>query len=151
MASPPEYLIDTNVLLRLSRYSDPLQPAIESALSVLDGRGAKLYYSLQNIAEFWNIATRPAERNGYGLSIAKTNTRIEYIERTMTLLPDTAAVYAAWRRLVSAHNVRGIQVHDVRLAAIMEAHRVTNILTLNQPDFVRYSEVRVVHPSEIQL
>ena len=58
------YLIDTNILLRLSQYDDPQQPSIEDALGTIDRRGAGLYFSLQNIAEFWNVCTRRAERNG---------------------------------------------------------------------------------------
>ncbi len=96
------------------------------------------------------MCTRPAERNGYGLSIAETNHRVEAIERTMTLLPDNEQVYSIWRQLVLANNVRGLQVHDARLAAIMQAYGVAHILTLNQPDFLRYAEVQVVHPSQVQ-
>ncbi len=72
MVSVPEYLIDTNILLRLSRESDPQQHVIQTALDTLDRRGAELYFALQNIAEFWNVCTRPVERNGYGLSIDET-------------------------------------------------------------------------------
>ncbi len=68
----------------------------------------------------------------------------------MTLLPDNDRVYSLWRQLVFANNVRGVQVHDARLAALMEAYGVTHILTLNQPDFVRYSKVNVIHPGQVQ-
>ncbi len=143
------YLIDTNMLLRLYREQDPFHKVIVNALEVLDSKGADLHFSLQNIAEFWNVCTRPAERNGYGLSIGETNRRVEMIERTLTFLPDSDEVYAIWRRLVLANNIRGVQVHDARLAALMHAYGVPNILTLNQPDFARYSGIRVVHPSEV--
>ncbi len=150
MALAPDYLIDTNVLLRLSRYDDSQQPLIRDALNILNRQGAELYFSLQNIAEFWNVSTRPIERNGYGLSTAETASQVEIIERNMTLLPDNDLVYSTWRQLVSTHNVRGVQVHDARLAALMYAYGITHILTLNQPDFIRYSKVRVVHPSQVQ-
>ncbi len=52
MASESEYLIDTNVLLRLSRQSDPQHQVVQTALDVLDRQGAEFYFSLQNIAEF---------------------------------------------------------------------------------------------------
>lgn len=151
MASTPGYLIDTNILLRLSRLDDPRHQVIKAALKDLNGRGAGLYFSLQNIAEFWNVCTRPAEHNGYGLSIAETNKFVEQLERTMTFLPDTERVYSIWRQLVLAKNVRGVQVHDARLAAIMQAYGLTHILTLNQPDFLRYTNIQAIHPSQIQL
>ena len=34
-------------------------------------------------------------------------------------LPDHASVYDEWLRLVIAHEVKGIQVHDARLVAFM--------------------------------
>ncbi len=149
MPSESDYLIDTNVLLRLSRQSDPQHQVVQTALDILNEQDAEFYFSLQNIAEFWNVCTRPVDRNGYGLSIEETNQRVEVIERTMTLLPDNDQVYSFWRQLVLANNVRGVQVHDARLAALMEAYGVTNILTLNQPDFVRYSNLKAIHPSQI--
>ena len=81
--------------------------------------------------------------------MAETNRRVEFIERTMTFLPDSEAVYSVWRTLAIDHNVRGVQVHDARLAAIMLVHGVARILTLNPADFVRYSGVQAVHPSEV--
>ena len=150
MASEPDYMIDTNVLLHLFRIDDPLHQLIKSTLSDLNGQGTGLYFSLQNIAEFWNVCTRPVERNGFGLSIPETNRCVQQIERTMTFLPDTDQVYSTWRQLVIANNVRGVQMHDARLAAIMRAYSLTYILTLNQPDFLRYSDIQAVHPNQLR-
>ena len=150
MVSTPGYLIDTNVLLRLFRTVDPQHQFIKTALRDLNGQGAGLYFSLQNIAEFWNVCTRPLERNGYGLTISETNRCVQEIERTMTFLPDSEEVYSIWRRLVMAHDVRGVQVHDARLAAIMQAYGLIRILTMNQPDFLRYENVQAIHPSQLQ-
>jgi predicted nucleic acid-binding protein len=150
MAVLPGYLIDTNVLLRLSRKTDEDHRCVKDALDLLDKLGEEFYFSLQNIAEFWNVCTRPAERNGYGLTIVETKEFVEELERTMTFLPDTDEVYSIWRKLVLANNVRGVQVHDARLAAIMQAYGLTHILTLNQPDFLRYSNIQAIHPSQVQ-
>jgi predicted nucleic acid-binding protein len=150
MAFVPRYLIDTNVLLRIFREDDPQHQLTRAALDELGRRGIETCFSLQNVAEFWNVCTRPLERNGYGLSISDTNHCIDRIERTMTYLPDTEQVYWIWRRLVVVNNVRGVQVHDARLAAIMQAYGLTHILTLNQADFLRYENIQAVHPSQLQ-
>jgi predicted nucleic acid-binding protein len=144
------YLVGTNVLLRLSRLDDPQQQLIKAAINELNGQGAGLYFALQNIAEFWNVCTRPTERNGFGLSIAETGQYVEQMERTFTFLPDNEHVYSIWRRLVIANNVRGAQVHDARLVAIMQAYGVPRILTQNQPDFLRYAGIEAVHPGQVQ-
>ena len=151
MAEWPRYLVDTNVLLRISQQDDPQHELVGTSIERLFKQGSELCFTSQNVAEFWNVCTRPAERNGYGLTIAETNRRVEYIERTMTFLPDDETVYSIWRQLVIANNVHGVQVHDARPAAIMRAYGVTHILTLNQPDFLRYSNIQAVHPNQVQL
>jgi predicted nucleic acid-binding protein len=145
----PKYLIDTNVLLRIFRIDDPQHQLIRASLDELGNRDTESCFSLQNIAEFWNVCTRPADRNGYGISIADTNECVEYIERTMTFLPDNQEVYSIWRQLVIAKNVRGVQVHDAHLVAIMLAYGLTEILTLNQADFLRYADIQAVHPNQL--
>jgi hypothetical protein len=62
-------LVDTNVLLRIPKRSDPNHQAVDRALSQLAIQGTSLYYAHQNIAELWNTMTRPQSRNGFGLSI----------------------------------------------------------------------------------
>jgi len=150
MASWPPFLVDTNVLLRLSQQDHPEHKLIGTAIRSLVRQGSELCFGMQNIAEFWNVCTRPVDRNGFGLTIDETGQRVEYIESTMTYLPDTQRVYSIWRELVVVHNVRGIQVHDARLAAIMKAYGLTRILTLNQSDFLRYAGIQAVHPSQVQ-
>ena len=141
----PPHLVDTNILLRISRRDDPDHAMVDAALTKLRSSGTILYYTHQNISEFWNVATRPANRNGFGLSVSDTERETRAIEREMVLLPDSAAVYQEWRRLVFTHSVCGVQVHDARLAAAMKVHAVSHLLTLNPDDFRRYEHVTAVH------
>jgi predicted nucleic acid-binding protein len=143
------YLIDTNVLIRLAQQEYPQHQLANSAIRELEKRDVKLCFSMQNIAELWNVCTRLENRNGYGLTPAETNRRTEAIEAKMTFLPDNEQVYSIWRRLVLNLNIRGVQVHDARLAAIMEAHAISYILTLNQEDFRRFPHVTAVHPNQV--
>ena len=143
------YLIDSNILLRISRRDDPGHGIVDAALAKLAGAGAVLHYTPQNIAEFWNVATRPANRNGFGLAVADVERETRLIEQGMVLLPDNEAIYHEWRRLVFAHSVSGVKVHDARLAAAMKIHGVTHLLTLNTDDFARYAHVTAVHPGSL--
>ncbi len=86
-------LVDTNILLRISRRSDPQHKLIDSALARLAGQGTTLYFTAQNIAELWNAMTRPVARNGLGLSVTETDRVVQQIESGMTLLPYNEAVY----------------------------------------------------------
>jgi predicted nucleic acid-binding protein len=106
-------------------------------------------FTSQNLAEFWNVCTRPADRNGFGLSIAETNRRAQIIETSFTFLADSSQVHTEWRRLVVTHSVMGVQVHDARLVAAMHVHGISHLLTLDEQDFTRYSGISVVHPRSL--
>lgn len=143
------YLADTNILLRLIKSNDPEFPLVRSAVHALKARGDQLCCVPQNIVEFWNVCTRPADRNGYGLSPAEADERARQVERAFTLLPDNESIHPEWRRLVLAHSVSGAQVHDARLVAAMHVHGVTHLVTLNDRDFTRYTGITILHPRSI--
>jgi predicted nucleic acid-binding protein len=143
------YLFDTNILLRLARRGDATHALIQHGIRELLRRDAGLYYCPQNIAELWSVLTRPVDRNGFGLSLAETEEEVRLIEREFTLLPDNEMIYPTWRRLVNDYGVRGRQVHDARLVAAMRVHGLSNLLTLNRSDFVRYGGIIVVDPGEL--
>ncbi len=142
-------LVDTNVLLRIARRADPQHRVIDSAIAKLAVGGASLYFTHQNIAELWNAMTRPLVRNGFGLTVAEAEREVSVIEAGMSFLPDSAAIYREWRRIVVQHAVSGVHVHDARLAAAMLVHGIGHILTLNVMDFSRYTGIIAVHPDSV--
>ena len=99
--------------------------------------------------EFWNVSTRPADRNGYGLSPREADECARLVDRTFTLLPENELIHPEWRRVVLDHAVSGSQVHDARLVAAMHVHGVAHILTFNVRDFARYPGITVVHPQTL--
>ena len=145
-----EYLLDTNILLRLGQPGGPYDEMVAAAVERLAAGGTLLFYALQNAAEFWNVCTRPVERNGLGLDIEEADRRLRLIERQFLLLPERAAAYSEWRRIVVEFRVSGTQVHDARLAALMHINRISRVLTLNPGDFERYSGILAVHPRDLQ-
>jgi predicted nucleic acid-binding protein len=92
---------------------------------------------------------RPVENNGLGFSIPSTLGEVEKIEDLLTLLPDTPAVYAEWKRIVVEHGVLGVKVHDARLLATMKTHGVRSLLTFDVEDFTRYADIEVMHPKVV--
>jgi predicted nucleic acid-binding protein len=85
-----------------------------------------------------------------GLSVDETDRIARVIERDFELLPDSRDVHDRWRQLLLAHKVKGVQVHDTRLAASMYVHGVTQLPTVNVRDFQRFPLLRVVHPVEVE-
>ena len=138
------YLVDTNILLRFSRHEDPSYQIAQDVVSKLEAEGHQLQTALQNLAEFWNVSTRPANRNGFGRTLPETNLFLQELELLFPLLPDSPVVYPVWRQLIVKYSVSGIQVHDARLVATMLVHDVTHILTFNTQDFTRYAPEGIV-------
>ncbi len=143
------YLVDSNVLLRWVKPDHNDYPSIVSATEAILRRDGILCYTSQNVAEFWNACTRPADRNGYGLSAQEADRRARIFEAKLRFLPDTLAVHQEWRKLLVTHSVSGVQVYDARLVAAMQVHGVKRILTFNHKDFARYTSIEAVHPRAV--
>ena len=141
-------LVDTKILLRRAQPTHPNHVMAVESVARLLAAGEVVYFRFQNIAEFWNVATRQVAKNGLGFPVALVLSEVGKIERLLTLLPDSPAVYGEWKRLVVAQDVRGVNVHDAKLVATMSVHRIPKILTFNTDDFGRYP-VEAVHPSTL--
>ena len=87
------YLIDTNILLRLVQVLSLHHKEAKNPVDKLLKQGVTLFVTLQNISEFWNVCTRPADKNGLGFAIAQTDFELSKIEQIFDLLPDTEEVY----------------------------------------------------------
>ncbi len=142
-------LVDTNILLRLVQPDSDAYGVIRQCADRLWECGAELFYTSQNLAEFWNVCTRPAERNGFGLSIAETDELAALIESKFLFVADSEATHQEWRRMVVALAISGIQVHDARMLAAMRVHGIPNLLTLNTKDFLRFSGIAVFSPDDM--
>jgi predicted nucleic acid-binding protein len=143
-------LVDTNILVRLSDADSPLCGVCNHALQRLLRRGDTLHLCAQTAIEFWSVATRPKAVNGLGLSAADTDSALCVAEQWMIWLPEPSDIGARWRALVNKHGVLGKQAHDARLVALMEAHGLTHLLTLNAADFARFPGLTCLHPSDVR-
>jgi predicted nucleic acid-binding protein len=103
-----------------------------------------------SLVEFWNVATRPAKANGLGFTAQQAARYVDRFQTLLRLVPETPELFSIWRKLVLDREVSGIQVHDARIVAAMDVHRVTRILRFDVDDFKRYTGIAVVHPAEVQ-
>jgi predicted nucleic acid-binding protein len=143
------YLLDTNILIRWLRREVAEHSMVSAAIEQLARQNAVPCYTSQNLGEFWNVLTRPADRNGYGFSPWQADQCAQILESDVYMLQDTPEVHFIWRRLLVAHGVCGAQVHDTRLVATMLVHGVERILTLNPKDFARFDGIEAVHPADL--
>ena len=62
-------LVDTGILLRVFDTRSPDYRKLRRAVAQLLRDGEPFAVAVQNIAEFWNVCTRPEEKNGQGMII----------------------------------------------------------------------------------
>ena len=145
-----EVLVDTGVLLRAFDNSSLEQRPILRAFRLLRLQGHSIVTTHQNIAEFWNVATRPVSaRGGFGFPPDEAERRVATIEKLGKMLPFNQLCYGVWRQLLIAHNIVGVSVHDARLVATMHCYGITHLITLNDADFKRYTGLVVWQPTDI--
>lgn len=142
-------LLDTNVLLRAVQINHPLFVQTTQAISALIRRDDSLFVSPQNIIEFWNVATRPIQHNGFGLSPEEVLSEIVGFEKSFSLLPDVPEIYTEWKKIVVRHKIQGVKVHDARLVALATIYSLEGLLTFNTSDFARFSNITPIHPSAL--
>lgn len=128
-------LLDTSILVRLANTADALHAVASRAVVEIHRRGEAVHIAPQNLVEFRNVGTRPLAANGLGLSAAEAQAQADGFEASFGVLPETPAIFPEWKALVIAAGTIGKQVHDARLVAICEVHRVTNLMTFNTTHF----------------
>jgi len=126
-----------------------MQPQSQTALEHLLQDADQVCLASQNLIEFWNVCTRPLDKNGLGMSVQETYAELIRLEGIFSILPDTPYIYPQWKQLVEEHEVKGVNVHDAKLVAVMLVNGISHILTFNTEDFRRFSHITVVNPSEI--
>ena len=79
----------------------------------------------------------------------EASNNLDDISKFFSCLPEPPDIADEWRRVVEKHDVLGKQAHDARLVALMLAHDVIHLVTLNPGDFARYTEITSITPQEI--
>jgi predicted nucleic acid-binding protein len=143
------YLLDTNVLLRFTDSQSSEYNLTSNAISEILLRGGQCFITSQVIIEFWVVATRPANVNGLGWTIEQTTQAVQMLINQFDLLEETQDVFSIWLNLVTTYNISGKRTHDIRLLAVMLAHNISHILTLNPKDFIAIPGINIIHPQNI--
>jgi len=143
-------LLDTGILLRLIDRMDPLHLVVKNAVKDLGDQGIPLVTSTQNLAELWNVLTRPIGNNGLGLPSTSAVTFIErVVEPLCSLALENDQLFPRLKLLAGKYSFGGKQVHDARLVALMLSCRIDTILTLNERHFLKYQAegIQILSPN----
>lgn len=92
------------------------------------------------------MATRPIESNGLALVADQVVRQIRAIEDFADALTESNRSFEIWKRLFAEQSVIGVKVHDTRIVSVMLADGISQILTLNERDFRRYSGISARSP-----
>ena len=71
------------------------------------------------------------------------------VEARFIFLPELPRAAEIFKDILRRYRVRGVQVHDARLASVMLASGVSEILTFDRDDFKRYTELTIIHPDDL--
>lgn len=143
------YLADTNLLLRLADPDSKQHAVATQALARLLGQGDEVYLTPQNFIEFWAVATRPVEGNGFGWTSERTAQEVADLQERFAMLPDSPEVFTRWLELVQRLPIHGKRVHDARLVAVLQAHAVEHLITFNTADFAAFSFLSLIDPHQL--
>lgn len=144
----PAYLLDTNVILRLVDRNDAAHNQCQAAIEALITRGDEPCLAPQVLVEFWVVATRPAQSNGFGWDVATARNAVEGLRAQFALPPEGQELFEEWFRLVATCGVSGKRAHDARLAAFARVHELKAVLTLNPGDFNGLG-IQVLEPASV--
>ena len=143
------YLLDTNILLRSRDITSPDFHLVDKTIKYLISNNHQCFITSQVIIEFWVVATRPVNVNGLGWTGKQTTQAVQMLINQFDLLEETPDVFSIWLNLVTTYNISGKRTHDIHILAVMLAHNISHILTLNPKDFIAVPEVTIIHPQSI--
>lgn len=137
-------ILDTNIILRLADRTAPDHNLSYSLVKRLFSEDCEICIIPQVLVEFYVVATRPVNSNGFGWDAAFTMVEIEKLQNIFILLPDNETIFIHWKN-IAVRGVHGKRAHDARIAAAAYAHNADAIATLNIHDFQDFG-VKLISP-----
>lgn len=147
MPSNEPLLLDTNILVYAIDASSPHHVASRAVLDRAQSPDAALCVSPQSLTEFFSLVTNPRRVS----SPISTEDALAAVEALLALpglevLPVPLDVVTRWIELCRLHPVKGAEIYDLQIVAVMLGNNVKRICTLNGSDFAPFSEIAVETP-----
>ncbi len=143
-------LLDTNILVyAANKDSEFHKIAVKARDQVINGE-LQGCVSLQNLVEFYSIITsskrieNPLTPEVSLREISKyvkseNILKVGFSETALNILSELARKY----------KVVAQDIYDLKIVATMIANQVDTIVTVNERDFIKYSEIKVINPAKI--
>jgi predicted nucleic acid-binding protein len=134
--------LDTSVLVAASVAVHPGHANARDGSRALAAAGAALCISPQICREFLVVLTRKPV-SGRTFSVEEALAALDEWRRGCSLLAEDEEPVAECLALSRKHQVKGKQIHDCNVVAVMRAHGVSRLVTRNPGDFSRYPGITV--------
>lgn len=133
-------VVDTNVLIYSTVSGNPWHQQAREWLTTLQSKGRSLCVTTQILREYMVVLTRGTvfEKS---FSVDQVLAQIQTLLPSLTVLDEPLAAADLLRTLVQRYQVRGKNIHDANIVAVMLTHGVRRLATYNQADFRRFDEI----------
>jgi predicted nucleic acid-binding protein len=135
-------VVDTNVLIYSTVAGNAGHQPARERLSALQEDGVRLCITTQILREHLVVLTRGTvfERS---FSVDQVLAQIEAFLPALTVLDESVTATDCLRELVRRYSIRGKQIHDANIVAVMLTHGIQRLVTYNQSDFARFDEIHL--------
>ena len=138
--------LDTNILLAATDENRAGHDRIHDILMQAHRGEIHLYLNGQVLREYYVVATRPKEVNGFGLSPEEAISNGEFFRKLADYCEETEDVHRHLKMLIRTYSLSGKRIHDANIAAAMVSCNLKRILTFNGRDFSCFRELEILSP-----
>lgn len=133
-------VVDTNVLIYSTVSNNPWHQQARQWLVVLQNEGRSLCVTTQILREYMVVLTRGTVFE-QSFSIEQVLTQIEALLPSITVLDEPLTAAEFLRTLVRKYQVRGKNIHDANIVAVMLTQDIRRLATYNADDFRQFDEL----------
>ena len=139
---------DTNVMLRVLEPGHPHCQAALDAMYLLRRRDGETFCSVPHcLFEVYHVATR--QLNGHGKTAVDAAGDIHGLQASFPMVSASDTPFNEWLGLVKKYGVTGRQAYDTKIVAALVGAGVAKLLSFNDADFRRYTEIVVLNPFDV--
>jgi len=142
-------LLDTNILVyAVNEDSEFYKAASEIHSKVLDG-SIQACISMQNLIEFYSIITSNRVQKPLPAQIAFDEIDKYIADQRIKKIQFNGDALVTLRELAIKYNVTAQNIYDLKIVATMLVNNIGEIITANERDFKKFSEIKVTNPFTI--
>ena len=142
-------LLDTNILVyAVNEDSEFYKAASEIHSKVLDG-SIQACISMQNLIEFYSIITSNRVQKPLPAQIAFDEIDKYIADQRIKKIQFNGDALVTLRELAIKYNVTAQNIYDLKIVATMLVNNIGEIITANERDFKKFSEIKVTNPFAI--